>query len=71
MNLVEQNCRCSYLQQEVRGVVNTHDQTSHTQHVIYIRETDQADCSQMMNEHNEEILQIHKKYVKHSNALPA
>lgn len=62
--LVKQNCRCSYLQQDVRGVVNTHDQTSHTQHVIYIREADQAYGGQMMNEHNEEILQAHKTYVK-------
>lgn len=62
--LVKQNCRCSYLQQEVRGVVNTHDQTSDTQHVIYIREADQAYGGQMMNEHNEEILQVHKTYVK-------
>lgn len=58
---MKQNGRCSYLQQEVRGVVDEHDQTSHTQHVIYIRETDQADCSQMMNEHNEEILRRHIK----------
>lgn len=48
---------CSHLQQEVRCVVNAHDQTPHTQHVIYIRETDQADGRQMMNEHDEEILQ--------------
>ncbi len=57
MNIIQNNVVRSHLQQEVRWVVNTHDQTPHTQHVIYIRETDQADGGQMMNEHDEEILQ--------------
>lgn len=61
----------SYLQQEIGGVVNTHDQAAHAHHVIYIWETDQTDRGQMMNEHNEKILRkrtrnTFQKYIEYA-----
>lgn len=46
----------TYLQQEVRGIVDAHHQTSYSHHVVDIRKTDETDCSHVMDEHDEEVL---------------
>lgn len=49
-------CRPTDLEQEVRGVVDTHDEAADSQHVVDVGEADEADCSQVMDEHDQEVL---------------
>lgn len=44
------------LEQEVRGVVDTHDEAADSHHVVDVGEADEADCSQVMDEHDQEVL---------------
>ena len=46
----------TYLQQEVWGIVEAHHQTSYSHHVVDIGEANEADRSQVMDEHDEEVL---------------
>lgn len=48
--------RATYLQQEIWGIVNAHHQASYSHHVVDIRKADETHCSQVMNEHDEEVL---------------
>lgn len=44
------------LKQEVRGIVDTHDEAADSHHVVDVGEADEADCSQVMDEHDQEVL---------------
>jgi dolichyl-phosphate-mannose--protein O-mannosyl transferase len=45
-----------YLQEDVCGVMHTHDQGSHPQHVVSVGERDERDGGEMVDQHNVEIL---------------
>lgn len=43
--------------------MDTHHQTSYSRHVVDVGKADQADCSQVMDEHDQEVLKLQgKKY---------
>lgn len=46
----------TYLQQEVRGIVDAHHQASYPHHVVDVRKADETHRSQVMDEHDEEVL---------------
>lgn len=48
--------RATYLQQEVRGIMDAHHQASYSHHVVDVRKADETNCSQVMDEHDEEVL---------------
>lgn len=48
--------RAAYLQQEVGGIVDAHHQASYSHHVVDVGEANEADCSQVVDEHDEEVL---------------
>lgn len=48
--------RATYLQQEVRGIMDAHHQASYSHHVVDVRKADETHCSQVMDEHDEEVL---------------
>lgn len=47
----------THLQQEVGGVVDAHDQAAHSRHIVDVGEADEADGGQVVDEHDEEVLE--------------
>lgn len=51
----------AHLQKEIRCVVETQHQSPNPHHVIHVRECDESNCSQMVDEHDQEVLETGKK----------
>lgn len=46
-----------YLEEDVGGVVHTHDQSARPQHVVGVGERDEDDGGQVVEQHDQKILQ--------------
>lgn len=40
--------------------MDTHDEAPNSHHVVDVGKADQADCSQVMDEHDQEVLKLRK-----------
>lgn len=50
----------SHLYQHVGGIVETHDQCSHSRHVVHVWQRDEGDRRHVVEEHDQEILRRRK-----------
>lgn len=50
-----------HLYQHVGCIVETHDQGSHSCHVVHVGKGDEGDCCHMVQEHDQEILKTQSK----------